>query len=111
MVWGEKKTANGQTDSGADSPFLKVMTSRRQVTDIWMFVISVELSRHFHPGPLCFDAAASSHLPPSPPYILKLWRVVHTGLAGEKKQGQQTELHIFPTAVSVFVALLNYLYL
>lgn len=101
---GVKNTANGHTDSGADSPFLKVMTSRHQVTDIWMFVISVELSRHFHPGQLCFDAAASS-LPPSPPYILKLRRVVHTGLAGGKTMAAKWATHFLNCSFCVCCSL------
>lgn len=57
MMWGgkkkkrEKKNADGHADGGADRPLLKVMTSRRQVTDIWVFVAAAAaaaLSAHFH---------------------------------------------------------------
>lgn len=51
-MWGEKKrgkkNADGHADGGADRPLLKVMTSRRQVTDIWVFVAAAALSEHFH---------------------------------------------------------------
>lgn len=47
-MWGERKNADGHADGGADRPLLKVMTSRRQVTDIWVLVAAVALSAHFH---------------------------------------------------------------
>ncbi len=89
-------------------PFLKVMTSRHQVTDIWMFGISVELSRHFHLSSLCFDAAVS--LLPLPLYIVMLQRVVHKGWAGQKvSSAERWSPPFFLSALSLFVVALNYL--
>lgn len=64
-------------------PPSKVMTSRRQVTDIWMFVSAAALSRHFHLSSLCFDAALS--LAAFTPYFLLLQHTVHMDLTRQKK--------------------------
>lgn len=64
-------------------PPLKVMTSRRQVTDIWMFVSAAALSRHFHLSSLCFDAALS--LAAFTPYFLLLQHTVRMDLTRQKK--------------------------
>lgn len=65
-------------------PPLKVMTSRRQVTDIWMFVSAAALSRHFHLSSLCFDAALS--LAAFTPCFLSLQHTVHMDLTRQKRE-------------------------
>lgn len=48
MTRGEKRDADGHADGATDRPLLKAMTSRRQVTDIWVFVTAAALSGRFH---------------------------------------------------------------
>lgn len=60
------------------------MTRTHQVTDIWMFVISEELTRHFHLSSLCLDAALYASLPTAYPGAGEC-NTYCTGLAGEKK--------------------------
>lgn len=84
------------------------------VTDIWMFVISVELTRHFHLSSLCFDAALSP--------LLTVYlgatecSTYSTDLAGEKVnirvKSFQNDVQHFKIAVSLCmcVAPINDLY-
>lgn len=96
-MWGgkkkkrEKKNADGHADGGADRPLLKVMTSRRQVTDIWVFVAAAaaaERALSSHSGSPGVDAASSP--PPFAPHLPHSRRgCVHTGLAGGGREKRE----------------------
>lgn len=77
-----------------------------------MFVISVELTRHFHLSSLCFDAALS--LFPFPFYIKMPQRVVYTGWLW-KKSAKTDKVSQWSTTLLnsyfVFKSLANYLQL